>query len=234
MSTYFQVLFFSFLIPFLFSFHPKINFYKKWSAFFLSNFLVSIPFLIWDEIFVRIDVWGFNKEHLSGLTIFSLPIEEILFFIVIPYCCVFTYEVLSVFFSKVTFSTKIINFIFGSTLLILSFIFSDRLYTFYTFSTLGLFLIFLFKYNKSFLKDFYITYFLITVTFFIIVNGILTGGMTGGSDPLNSPPVWYNNSETLNIRFWTIPIEDFFYSFLLLLSNIYLYEFYKIKLYEKR
>ena len=103
MSTYFQVLFFSFLIPFLFSFHPKINFYKKWSAFFLSNFLVSIPFLIWDEIFVRIDVWGFNKEHLSGLTIFSLPIEEILFFIVIPYCCVFTYEVLSVFFSKVTF-----------------------------------------------------------------------------------------------------------------------------------
>ena len=208
MSTYFQVLFFSFLIPFLFSFHPKINFYKTWSAFFLANFLVSIPFLIWDEIFVRIDVWGFNNEHLSGLTIFSLPIEEILFFIVIPYCCVFTYEVLSIFFAKVIFSTKTINFIFGLTLFILSIIFSDRLYTFYTFFTLGLFLIFLFKYNKSFMKDFYITYFLITVTFFIIVNGILTGGMTGG--PLNNPPVWYNNSETLNIRFWTIPIEDFF------------------------
>ena len=124
-------------------------------CFFISNFIVSIPFLIWDEIFVRIDVWGFNKEHLSGLTIFSLPIEEILFFIVIPYCCVFTYEVLSVFFFKSNFSTKIINFIFGSTLLILSFMFSDRLYTFYTFSTLGLFLIFLFKYNKLFLKDFF-------------------------------------------------------------------------------
>ncbi|MAW30704.1 MAG: lycopene cyclase [Flavobacteriales bacterium] len=232
MSTYFQVLFFSFLIPFLFSFHPKINFYKTWSAFFLANFLVSIPFLIWDEIFVRIDVWGFNNEHLSGLTIFSLPIEEILFFIVIPYCCVFTYEVLSIFFAKVIFSTKTINFIFGLILFILSIIFSDRLYTFYTFFTLGLFLIFLFKYNKSFMKDFYITYFLITVTFFIIVNGILTGGMTGG--PLNNPPVWYNNSETLNIRFWTIPIEDFFYSFLLLLSNTYFYEFFKIKLYGKK
>ncbi len=82
------------------------------------------------------------------------------------------------------------------------------------------------------MKDFYITYFLITVTFFIIVNGILTGGMTGG--PLNNPPVWYNNSETLNIRFWTIPIEDFFYSFLLLLSNTYFYEFFKIKLYGKK
>lgn len=81
------------------------------------------------------------------------------------------------------------------------------------------------------MKDFYITYFLITVTFFIIVNGILTGGMTGGY--LKNPPVWYNNSETLNIRFWTIPIEDFFYSFLLLLSNTYFYEFFKIKLYGK-
>lgn len=231
MSTYFQVLFFSFLIPFLFSFHPKINFHKKWSAFFLANFLVSIPFLIWDEIFVRIDVWGFNNEHLSGLTIFSLPIEEILFFIVIPYCCVFTYEVLSVFFLKVIFSTKTINLIFGLTLFILSIIFSDRLYTFYTFLFLGLFLIFLFKSNKLFMKDFYITYFLITVTFFIIVNGILTGGMTGGY--LNNPPVFYNNSETLNIRFWTIPIEDFFYSFLLLLSNTYFYEFFKIKIYGK-
>ena len=69
------------------------------------------------------------------------------------------------------------------------------------------------------MKDFYITYFLITVTFFIIVNGILTGGMTGG--PLNNPPVWYNNSETLNIRFWTIPIEDFFFTLFFYFYLIY-------------
>mgnify|MGYP001197965924 FL=1 len=231
MSTYFQVLFFSFLIPFLFSFHPKINFYKKWSAFFTANFFVSVPFLIWDEIFVRLDVWGFNSKHLSGLSIFSLPIEEILFFIVIPYCCVFTYEVLSIFFAKFIFNTKKINLILGIILLVSSIFLFDRLYSFYTFFFLSLILISLYFFNKKFLKDFYLTYLLITITFFIIVNGILTGGMTGGF--LNQPPVWYNNSENLNIRFWTIPVEDFFYSFLLLLTNIWLYEVFKKRFYHK-
>ena len=44
---------------------------------------------------------------------------------------------------------------------------------------------------------------------------------------LPDPPVWYNNNENLNIRIWTIPVEDFFYSMLLLLSNIGLFETFK-------
>ena len=77
-----QVLAFSIIIPIIFSFHNKIQFYKKWPMFIKANILVTIPFLIWDELFTRYGVWGFTNKHIIGVYLFSLPIEEILFFII--------------------------------------------------------------------------------------------------------------------------------------------------------
>ena len=186
-----------------------------------------IPFLVWDEIFTRQALWGFTHEHLAGIYILNLPIEEILFFIIIPYCCVFTYEV----FLKLTLKninlTKTITLIIGIATLVLGVIFYDKIYTTVTFTSLGILLIAVFYNNKKFLQTFYLTYIVISLSFFILINGILTGGFTGGF--LAKPPVWYNNDETFNIRIWTIPAEDFFYSMLLLLSNVWVYEIFKSK-----
>mgnify|MGYP001431724026 CR=1 FL=1 len=222
MSTYFQVLAFSIIVPLIFSFNSKIQFYKHWASFFKANILVSIPFIIWDEVFTRNGVWGFNNEHLAGAYLFNLPIEEILFFTIIPYCCVFTFEV----FLKIKIKIKAPHFItlaLGIVILFLGILFYNKVYTGVTFISLGLLLILLAYQRKEFTNTFYLTYIIITASFFIIVNGVLTGGT------LDNPPVWYNNNETLNFRIWTIPIEDFFYSMLLLLSNIWLYEIFKSK-----
>jgi lycopene cyclase domain-containing protein len=56
---------------------------------------------------------------------------------------------------------------------------------------------------------------------FFIVNGILTG--TG----LEAPIVWYNNQENLGVRLLTIPIEDTFYGFELIVLNVFFYEKWK-------
>ena len=84
MSAYFYVLLGSIVFPFLLSFDKKISFYKKWKFLFPAIFLVAIVFIAWDVYFVKNGVWGFNKAYLSGLYVFNLPIEEVLFFIIIP------------------------------------------------------------------------------------------------------------------------------------------------------
>lgn len=73
------------------------------------------------------------------------------------------------------------------------------------------------------MKGFYLSYLLIFLGPFLIVNGILTGSF------IDEPVVWYNNSENFSIRVLTIPIEDFVYGFLLYLMNVTLYESYLSK-----
>ena len=58
--------------------------------------LVHIPI---DIVFTKLQIWSFNNDYVSGLYLFKLPIEEWLFFIVIPFCCVFIYESINYFFS---------------------------------------------------------------------------------------------------------------------------------------
>ena len=66
--------------------------------------------------------------------------------------------------------------------------------------------------------------FVVTLVFFFIVNGILTGSF------IEEPVVLYNNAENSGIRMGTIPIEDIFYGFLLITSIIVLFEYLNTKL----
>ena len=62
--------------------------------------LVMIPFGIWDWYFVKRQYWGFNSDYLTGASLFSLPIEEILFFIVVPYASLFAFYAIRFHFPK--------------------------------------------------------------------------------------------------------------------------------------
>ena len=81
MSLYFKVLLFSFIIPFIFSFHQKIKFYKFFKQIAASLSLIGFFFIIWDIYFTKIGVWGFDKKHHSSIMLSNLPLEEVLFFL---------------------------------------------------------------------------------------------------------------------------------------------------------
>lgn len=212
-------------LPFAFSFHPRANFSKKWKYLFPGIIIPAIIFLVWDEWFTRMGVWGFNPKYLSGFYLFNLPLEEVLFFICIPYACVFTYEAVG-YFSKRDYFKKAVNTInvfLIVVLAIIGLINYYRWYTVVTFTSLSLFLVYLhFKIKPGYMGKFYMAYLFILIPFFL-VNGILTG--TG----IESEVVWYNNAENLGIRMATIPIEDAFYGMLLILMNVSIFEFLQKK-----
>ncbi len=212
-------------IPIIFSFHPKISFHKEFPYVFPAIILSAIPFIIWDIYFTSLGIWGFNKRYITGYYIFNLPIEEALFFICIPYACLFTYHSVKIFLSssKRINSTKLFPILFSVVLLIISINDRDKSYTLYSFiSTAFLISLIVFMVRPSWLYTFWITYIFLIIPF-LIVNGILTG--TGPDEPV----VWYNNLENMGLRIQTIPIEDFTYGLELILLNVFFYETIKIR-----
>jgi len=208
------------VIPLAFSFDRKVHFYRRWKFFFPAMIITAFLFLIWDILFTINGIWGFSSEHLIGIFILHLPIEEWLFFITVPYACVFTYDVLNSWFpiDPKLRTQQIISLLLSIVLFTLAFLFRDRWYTLITFLLTGSFITiaeWFFKWQKLMLA--YRAY-LVSLLPFLLTNGILTGTF------LESPVVWYNNLENMNLRIGTIPLEDTIYGFLLVLLNIFIYE----------
>lgn len=207
-------------IPLIASFYPRAPFYKLWPALSFAIALPALLFILWDIFFTHLGVWGFNERYLIGLEIFNLPLEELLFFICIPYACTFTYFAFSVLLKKNLLSgaSKYISIILIIFLMVTGIIFIDRVYSSTTFIALAAFLaVHTFIWRSDYMDRFYFTFLVILIPFFLI-NGILTGSFIEGQ------VVWYNDNENLGIRIGTIPVEDGFYGMLLILMNITILE----------
>jgi len=91
------------LFPLIFSFKWKFKYYKFFKPLAASILIVGTAYIIWDIIVTYRRDWSFNEKFLSGLYFptkeMGLPIEEILFFILVPFACIFIYENL-VYFVK--------------------------------------------------------------------------------------------------------------------------------------
>lgn len=216
---------FSSLIPFIFSFHSRIKFNKYFFSFLQSNAPVSLLFILWDILFTYNNVWSFNPKYLIGYSIINLPIEEVIFFICIPFACVFTVYCIEIKFEIKW--PKVIERFIVSLLCFLFLLFGlyahAHIYTLITCVSTSLILFVLyFGFKMPKLSSFLSIYPLLLLPFFI-VNGILTGSL------IEEPIVIYNNYENLGYRILNIPIEDFIYGFELLLLNKFLFDCIKTK-----
>ena len=220
---YLLVNFFTVIVPFIFSFHPKLQFNKNWKPFFIANIIVASLFSAWDMYFTETGVWQFNPRYITRIYFFNLPVEEILFFICIPYACLFTYHCVNKFY-KIEWRKDVENvfcFLLFLLLLATGIYFHEKLYTSVTFiSTAFVLAVLKYVFKIDWLGKLVTIYSVLLIPF-LIVNGILTG--TGPEEPV----VIYNNAETLGIRLLTIPIEDVFYGFELIMLNIFFYNYFK-------
>ncbi|ROI10694.1 lycopene cyclase domain-containing protein [Chryseobacterium sp. H3056] len=228
MQSYYYLLLdvFSFLIPFLFSFEKRrMHFIQHWKAYFTAIINVGIFFILWDIYFAYEDVWGFNDQYLIGVRIFKLPLEEYLFFLLIPYASVFIHYALKYFFPNIILPkniTRAITYILFFIGLILSVYNYDKMYTFVCIGLFTVLMLLQLIFEWKYARRFYLSFIIIFIPFFF-VNSALTGSYS------ENPVVFYDNSENLGIRLGTIPVEDAFYCFALLYSITLVFEYLKTK-----
>lgn len=54
---------------------------------------VAAVFVLWDAIAIAADVWTYNPQYVTGIDVPGvMPVEELLFFVVIPLCGLLTYN----------------------------------------------------------------------------------------------------------------------------------------------
>jgi lycopene cyclase domain-containing protein len=196
-----------------------VAFYKKWKYLLPAIIPPALLYIIWDIFFTYKGVWQFNEKYITGFKIVNLPVEEVLFFLLVPYCCVFIYECTRSYFpnAKNKKGADVFLKILAFILMAAALVFYTRYYTSWTFGFLSLFIIMVYLFRRFF-KTFDAFLFLVSYAIilipFLIVNGFLTA----------IPIVCYNNTQNLGIRLYTIPFEDVFYGMLLMMLIICLYE----------
>ena len=100
MPTYMLVLAISVFFPLVFSFYPPLKFWRNSRALALTIILLVVIFGSWDMFAVWRGHWYFNPRGIYGFKIINLPVEEWLFFVIIPFCCIFTWEAIRFIMKK--------------------------------------------------------------------------------------------------------------------------------------
>lgn len=215
--SYLLILGLSIAYPLAQSFEKRVYMYLKFRFFFPGILIAGALYLAWDIWFTRAGIWGFNPNFTRDVYFLGLPLEEWLFFLVVPYACIFLYEVLRHFVIRFYYPAAskwiiiiLLFLLLGSLPLIY-----DRTYTLVAFSFTSLMLVFqlLQKTYKTWFSGFLLAY-LLSLFPFLLVNGFLT----------SLPVVWYDNTQNLGLRIYTIPLEDAIYLLGLLLPMVNIYQ----------
>jgi lycopene cyclase domain-containing protein len=63
---------------------------------------VAVVFVVWDVVAIAAGVWTYNRLYITGFRLpGELPIEEVLFFVVIPLCGLLTYNAVTAMLERV-------------------------------------------------------------------------------------------------------------------------------------
>ncbi|HEY6708443.1 MAG TPA: lycopene cyclase domain-containing protein [Actinomycetota bacterium] len=62
---------------------------RRWLAALAPVFVV---FNLWDWVAIRRGHWTYSPRYTTGIRLIGLPLEELVFFLVVPTCALLTYQ----------------------------------------------------------------------------------------------------------------------------------------------
>jgi len=205
--------------PLALSFDRRVAFYTHWKSVFSALAPVSTFYIIWDILVTVRGDWSFNPEYSGTVRILHLPLGEWLFFIVVPYACLFIYEVVKAYFPSHVYYTvpksiRITGWAVSAVLAGSAVLFRSNDYTILALLSAAVWLVLTLLIRPRLLADIHtLWFFLLSMAAFLLINGFLTG----------IPIVLYNEAAIWGVRVFSIPLEDFFYNISMLGFYLLLY-----------
>lgn len=203
-------------LPLALSFDRKVAFWRKWPQVFAAIAAVLAIFVPWDAWKTARAVWGFNPAYAGEARWLHLPPGEWLFFVCVPYACLFILACVRAYFRDRAWKIpRSIFFWTAGAFALLAFAFRDLTYTGTVFLSVTIVLAALELAVPDTLRsrNFWVALGL-TYLPFLVANGVLTA----------LPIVWYDDAQILAVRVGTIPVEDFIYSFSMLALAVLVYD----------
>lgn len=216
----FEYLLFNLIVvlgPVASQFSRQIKSVSRWRLKLRVSVIVMIPYVIWDAL-VAGSHWQFNTVYTLDFRFFSLPIEEWLFFITVPFGCLLVWETLPQvdrWLARLRSLRHIRNVLYAALPVGIWVFSTGKQYTglvLCCFGCVGLMDMLL--RTDLLLRPKTYLYLAIVAGLILVFNGYLTA----------RPVVMYGEVYQMGYRIWTIPIEDFGYGFTLMLFNTMLYE----------
>jgi lycopene cyclase domain-containing protein len=85
----------------------KVRAPRFWRTFFIVDSIVLAVYLFWDYWAIEKNIWSFDPVQTTGLKVLGIiPIEEVLFFIIVPLMTIITYLALINLIAKVKLSLE--------------------------------------------------------------------------------------------------------------------------------
>jgi lycopene cyclase domain-containing protein len=213
--TYLLLNFLIIAVPAWYTPDKRTAYYRRLPALGFSIAVVSTCYLLWDILVTARGEWSFNSRYLTGVQMLNIPLEEFLFFITVPYSCLFIYEVVlyATKSSKLRLPASVVIAVI-LTLIAASLAFYPQGYTAKALASCAFFLVLAFLFDRPLIesKQYWI-WLAICYVPFLIINTVLTA----------LPVVEYNGKAIWGLRVGTIPLEDFFYNFAMLSFYVLVY-----------
>jgi lycopene cyclase domain-containing protein len=198
----------SLLMPFV----VKIQFWSRWKQLLFGLGAVSAPFILWDITATYQKHWYFNPEYTQSQRLLGLPVEEILFFIVVPLACMVVWAFIQTKRNQRVLSDGTArNIMINAALLFVAVgVIAPGAYTRVVLLAGAISCILLSKHTGLITGKRFWVFQLVVLGLFLVFNTILT----------QLPIITYNPDAIVGFKLGAIPIEDVLYNFALI--NLFL------------
>lgn len=70
----------------------RVRVYRRWRRLLLALAPTAVVFVLWDLAAIAAGHWTFDPGQMTGITFGPLPLEELLFFLVVPIAAILAFE----------------------------------------------------------------------------------------------------------------------------------------------